>query len=64
MQATEQKKEDRIAVDMREAARLLSISERKLHDLVKQGKIRRCKVGVKNLFPVLELHRFSQENLS
>lgn len=56
-------KEDRITVDHREAARLLSISERHLFTLVQAGKIRRVKAGNKNLFPVLELYRFAEENL-
>jgi excisionase family DNA binding protein len=34
-----------LAVRMREAARLLSVSERTLHDLIKRGQIRATKVA-------------------
>lgn len=47
----------------REAAELLSISERKLAQLVADGKIRRARAGRKNIFPATELNRFLADEL-
>jgi len=63
MQPTAPEPTDRIAVNQREAARLLSISERHLSNLVAAGEVRRVKSGNRNLFPIAELHRYSKDNL-
>ena len=50
-----------LAVGAREAARLLSISERSLWSLTKDGKIHAARVGRKLLYSVDELKRFVSE---
>jgi len=47
-----------VAVGAKEAARLLSISERSLWTLTKDGKIHAARVGRKLLYSVDELKRF------
>jgi len=47
-----------LAVGAKEAARLLSISERSLWTLTKDGKIHAARVGRKLLYSVDELRRF------
>ena len=47
-----------LAVGAKEAARLLSISERSLWTLTKDGKIHAARVGRKLLYSVDELKRF------
>lgn len=46
------------AVGHREAARMLSISERTLHTLVKNRELAACKVGGRRLYILDDLRRF------
>ena len=66
MHATNQPPEglEILAADHQTAARMISVSDRKLAELVAEGKIRRAKAGTKNLFPVSELKRFLLEQLA
>jgi len=47
-----------LAVDTRTAAKMLSISERTLYTLTKEGKIACRKVGWRSLYPVASLKAF------
>jgi len=47
-----------LAVDSRTAARMLSLSERTLFKLTKEGKIACRKVGWRSLYPVASLKAF------
>ena len=53
-----------LMVPTREAAKMLSISERTLYSITKAGLVGRVKVGVKNLYPVEELKRYVKENMA
>lgn len=52
----------RAAVNLKEAARMLGVSERTLYTWSKCGKIRARRVGRKVLFPVAEIRRFLDAN--
>lgn len=52
-----------LAVDEREAARLLGISQRTLWGLADAGKVRAVKIGTRKLYPVSELQRYLQAQL-
>ena len=49
---------EKLAVSKKEASQLLSISERHLDNLVKQGKIVARKSGVRVLFPMESLRNY------
>ena len=55
---TPEKQIEPLAVDSRTAARMLSISERTLFKLTKEGKIACRKVGWRSLYPVASLKAF------
>jgi len=50
-----------IAVDSTQAAKLISVSPRTLHQLTKDGKIQVKRIGRKLLYGVAELKRFINE---
>lgn len=54
-----------LAIQSREAARVIGVSERTLWTLTNTGRIRCIRVGVgpkaRKLYPVAELHRFLAE---
>jgi excisionase family DNA binding protein len=53
-----------LLVSTRDAAKLLSISERMLYTITSSGHIGRVKVGARTLYPVAELRRYVVENLA
>ena len=55
-------KVERLAVSASEAAKMLSLSPRTLHQLTKDGEIRAKRVGRKLLYGIDELRRFLGEN--
>lgn len=50
---------EKISVSPKEAAQMLSISERSLFDLTKKGCVKAVKVGRRTIYSVAELHRFA-----
>jgi excisionase family DNA binding protein len=57
-QETPEKQFEPLAVDTKSAAKMLSISERTLFKLTKEGKIACRKIGWKSLYPVSSLKAF------
>lgn len=55
-------KAEPLAVNTSEAARLLGVSERTVHNLVKRGKIVCKKVGWRSIFPIASLKAFLESS--
>ncbi len=53
-----------LAVDIREAARLLSLSPRTIRRAIHQGRLRAVRVGRRLLIPVAELGRLMETDAS
>lgn len=49
---------DRLAVSVKEAAVMLSVSERSIWRLAEQGELKRLMVGSRVLFPIASLQSF------
>ncbi len=54
---------ERLAVDVREAGRLLSISPYTVRSYIRSGRIRAVKVGARVIVPVEEIHRVAREGI-
>ena len=54
---------DQLAVDVREAGRLLSISPYTVRAYIRKGYIRSVKVGARVIVPVEEIHRVAREGV-
>lgn len=52
-----------LAVDVREAARLLSLSPHTIRAYISKGRIRAVRVGRRVLIPVVELERLVREGV-
>jgi excisionase family DNA binding protein len=51
-----------LAVSIDEAARRLSVGRTLLYDLIRQGRMRAVKLGVRTVIPVTEIARILGEN--
>ena len=53
----------KLGLSVVEAARAISICERKLRDLIAEGEIRHSRIGRRVVIPVSSLETFLEENL-
>ena len=53
---------ERLTVTTGEAARMIGISERKVHELAKSGTLRCKRIGRRVLFSIAEIKRFVDED--
>jgi excisionase family DNA binding protein len=53
-----------LAVDVREAARLLSVSPRSIRRWIKAGRVQAIRLSTRVLLPVTECERLAREGLA